>query len=87
MIFFKALSRAISYRGKECLAPFLALGDISRYVSYYEQEGDLGAGELYRKLAKEQRRGAGANLDAASKACLCNLDFASVLDKAERYFG
>jgi hypothetical protein len=64
----------------------LALKDIQRFVMYYECKGDAGARDLYRGLAAVRRDPAGADLEAASRACLCNLDFAQVVRKAERYF-
>ncbi len=65
----------------------LALNDIARYVSYYEQDGDLSARELYRALPESLRKPVGADLAAAGEACLCKLNHAEILRKAELYFG
>ncbi len=63
------------------------LNEIARYVSYYEQNGDMTGRELYRALPASVRESArAADLAAASDACLCRLDFANILAKAERYF-
>ena len=61
-----------------------ALGDITRFLSYYERDGQRSnARRLYTSLTTEQRNWHGADLAAASAACLCNLDFASLLPRAE----
>jgi aryl-alcohol dehydrogenase-like predicted oxidoreductase len=67
-------------------AEHLPLNDLARFVTYYEREGDLSARELYQALAEEHRLAKGADLEAAQHACLCNLDFAAIVKKAERYF-
>lgn len=64
----------------------VALDDIARYVTYYEREGARWAGELYRRLPEGARSPAGADLNAAREACHCHLDFARILEKADRYF-
>lgn len=74
-------------RCKKACGHDLALNDIARYVSYYEQDGNLEARELYQKLPEAQRKAVQADLAAAKDACLCHLDFAGILKKAERYFG
>lgn len=64
----------------------LAFNDIARFVSYYEKDGNLEARDMYLNLPEERRRAIRADLAAASDACLCKLDFAKILEKAERYF-
>lgn len=64
----------------------LALNDIARYVTYYERDGDLSGRELYHALAASLKTHTAEELRAASKGCRCNLDFASIIEKAERYF-
>jgi len=64
----------------------LALNDIARYVTYYERDGNIEARQWYQALAAELRDARGADLAAAHHACLCHLDFASILRKAEEYF-
>jgi aryl-alcohol dehydrogenase-like predicted oxidoreductase len=65
----------------------LALNDIARYVTYYERDGNLEARHWYRQLSAEQREIRSADLDAARQACLAQLDFADILDRARTYFG
>ncbi|MEE9293705.1 MAG: aldo/keto reductase [Phycisphaerae bacterium] len=61
-----------------------ALDDIVRYLSYYEGDGERDkARKLYASLAAEQRRWHGADLAAASAACVSKLDFASLLARAQ----
>ena len=61
-----------------------SLGDITRALSYYEQDGMRDeARALYASLSPEDRDWQGANLAAASQACLCKLDFESLLPRAE----
>ena len=61
-----------------------ALGDIARYLSYFESDGDReGARRLFRSLDPEQRDWRGADLAAASKACASRLAFADILERAE----
>ncbi len=63
-----------------------ALGDITRCLSYYEMDGDLGAARrAFANLTREQRNWQGADLEAASRACCRSLDFASILPRAEEY--
>lgn len=73
-------------RCQEACGTKLALSDIARFVTYYERDGNTEAREFYRALAAEARATGGANLAAARKACLANLDFAELVDKAQRYF-
>ncbi len=61
-----------------------ALNDITRILSYYERDGTrLDARKLYAALSAEQRNWHGADLAAASAACVSKLDFASLLPRAE----
>ena len=60
-----------------------ALGDITRYLNYYERDGARKkAKELYASLTAKERDWHGADLTAASTACVSNLDFASLLPRA-----
>ncbi len=62
-----------------------ALNDITRALSYYERDGRRNdARNLYTSLTPEQQDWHGADLEAASAACLCKLDFASLLPRAEK---
>jgi hypothetical protein len=61
-----------------------ALSDITRALSYYERDGSRDeARKLYASLAPEQRAWRQADLGAASDACASQLDFASLLRRAE----
>jgi hypothetical protein len=61
-----------------------ALGEITRYLSYYEMDGCRDeARQGYARLTPEQRDWHDADLKAASKACVSKLDFASLLPRAE----
>lgn len=61
-----------------------ALNDITRALSYYERDGlHNEARKVYASLSPEQRDWHGADLAAASAACLCKLDFATLLPRAE----
>lgn len=61
-----------------------ALNDIVRALSYYERDGQRDeARRLYASLPPEQRDWHDADLAAASAACASNLDFATLLPRAE----
>lgn len=66
--------------------PELALGDIARFVNYYEVDGTLEARDWYRALPTTARDATGADLSAATGLCGCGVDYARVLNKARRYF-
>lgn len=62
-----------------------ALNDITRALSYYERDGQHEeARKLYASLSSEQRDWHGADLAAASEACLAKLDFATLLPRAKQ---
>jgi predicted aldo/keto reductase-like oxidoreductase len=62
-----------------------ALGDLTRFLTYYQQHGDRAiAREEYAKLAAEARDWSGADLEAARDACPGNLDFARLLPEVDR---
>ncbi len=61
-----------------------ALGDIVRYLSYCEMDGDREtARRLFNELRPEQRNWSGADLKAAQAACVSNIDFEDYLARAE----
>ncbi len=61
-----------------------ALNDITRFLSYFERDGARDeARKLYAALAPAERDWRGADLAAASAACMSNLDFAALLARAE----
>ena len=60
-----------------------AFNDIARYLSYYEEDGRRAeARALFAALTPEQRDWSGADLCAASQACVSSLDFPDILDRA-----
>lgn len=63
-----------------------ALKDISRSVTYYEQDGDLSARELYQALPAASRDASGVNLTTLREHCAFRVDYPSLVKRAERYF-
>jgi hypothetical protein len=63
-----------------------AFSDISRYVTYYEQDGKLGARDQYLRLPAECRDSSGVNLAALRDACQFRTDYPDIIRRAERYF-
>lgn len=62
-----------------------ALNDIVRYLSYYELDGCREkARELFAALPAQRRDWHGADLAAASRACVSKLDFETLLSRAEQ---
>ncbi len=60
------------------------LNAVARYVNYAEVDGRIyEARKLLTDLAPEARNWSGADLAAASHACKCKLDFASIVKRAE----
>jgi predicted aldo/keto reductase-like oxidoreductase len=64
----------------------LAFRDIARYTTYYEQDGNHQARELYRNLTAEARDASQVDLVALRDACQFGIDYPEILRKAERYF-
>lgn len=64
----------------------LALKDISRAVTYYEQDGDLYGRELYQSLPRFNLDASGADLAALRDNCEFHVDYPSLVKRAERYF-
>ena len=63
-----------------------AFSDISRYVMYYEQDGNLTARELYHQLPAAHRDASQVNLAALRDACQFRTDYPAIIRRAERYF-
>jgi predicted aldo/keto reductase-like oxidoreductase len=63
-----------------------ALHDIARYVTYYEQDGHLGARELYRALPASARDATGVDLAALRDHCSFHVDYPEIVKRAERCF-
>lgn len=64
----------------------LAFSDISRYVMYYEQDGDLSARDQYHRLAPAHRDASRVDLAALRDACQFKTNYPDILRRAERYF-
>jgi uncharacterized protein len=63
-----------------------AFGDISRFVMYYEQDGDLRAREMYQNLSTTHRDASGVDLAALRDACQFKTNYPEIVRRAERYF-
>ncbi len=62
------------------------LGNITRFLTYHEHHGDRArARHEYAQLSEEARDWSGADLEAARAACPNRLDFAKLLERAERH--
>lgn len=61
------------------------LNTIARYVTYVRENGQLvDARKLFAAMPPEARDWSGADLEAASRACKCNLDFPNIIAQAEQ---
>ena len=60
--------------------------DIARFVTYYEQDGNLRARDLYRQLPAGQRDASAVSLAALRDACQFQTDYPEIIRRAERYF-
>jgi hypothetical protein len=63
-----------------------AFSDISRYVTYYEQDGHPGARDLYHQLPADLRDASRVDLAALRDACRFKTDYPDIIRRAERYF-
>ena len=63
-----------------------AFHDISRFVTYYEQDGNTEAREFYQALAAEHRDMSKVDLAALRDACQFKTDYPEIIRRAERYF-
>lgn len=63
-----------------------ALDVLTRFLTYHDQYGDRGgARRLYAAMPEDARDRAGADLDAARRACPNHLDSASLLPRIEHH--
>jgi len=60
--------------------------DISRFVTYYEQDGRLGAKDLYHELSAADRDHSRVDLAALRDGCSFQTDYPEIIRRAERYF-
>lgn len=63
-----------------------AFTDISRYVMYYEQDGDVRAREMYQQLPSAHRDPTKVDLAALRDACHFKTDYPEIVRRAEQYF-
>ncbi len=64
------------------------LGDLTRYLTYYEHHGVRGdARKLYAELPAAERDWQGADLAAAQKACPNRLNFTKLMPEVDRLLG
>jgi hypothetical protein len=63
-----------------------AFHDISRFVTYYEQDGNTEAREYYNALPAEVRDTAKVDLAALRDGCHFKTDYPEIIRRAERYF-
>ncbi len=63
-----------------------AFQDISRYVTYYEADGNLDARDYFRGLSTAQRDAGSLDLAALRDACRYNVDYPEIARRSEIYF-
>lgn len=63
-----------------------AFQDISRYVNYYEEDGNFEARDYFHGLNAVERNSAGVDLAQISHDCQFNIDYAEIARRAEKYF-
>ena len=63
-----------------------AFHDISRFVTYYEQDGNTEARDYYQALAAEHRDSSKVNLAALRDACHFKTNYPEIIRRAEHYF-
>ena len=63
-----------------------AFHDISRFVTYYEQDGNTEAREYYHALPVEVRDASQVDLAALRDGCQFKTDYPEIMRRAERYF-
>jgi hypothetical protein len=62
-----------------------AFQDISRYLTYYEQDGRLEAGDFYKELNTVQKY-ADVDLSAIREDCQFKVDYPEIARRADQYF-
>jgi hypothetical protein len=63
-----------------------AFMDIARFVSYYEQDGNLEAADFYRELPAASRDHSQVDLAALKEGCSFGVDYPDIIRRANRYF-
>jgi len=63
-----------------------ALNDISRFVTYYEQDGKVEARDFYQALPASIRDASGVDLATLRDKCSFGVNYPEVIKRAGRYF-
>ena len=63
-----------------------ALTDISRFVTYYEQDGNVEACDYYRELPAGARDASGVDLVGLRDRCVFGVNYPDIVRRAEHYF-
>ena len=63
-----------------------AFHDIARFVTYYEQDGNVEAREYYQALPAAVRDSSQVNLAALREGCHFKTDYPEIVRRAEHYF-
>jgi hypothetical protein len=63
-----------------------AFQDISRYVTYYESNGNFEARDFYRNLSESERRPEGLDLARLRDDCRYQVDYPEIAKRSEFYF-
>jgi predicted aldo/keto reductase-like oxidoreductase len=63
-----------------------ALHDISRFVTYYEQDGNQEAREFYQELSPAARDASGVDLAALRAGCSFGVNYPTIIQRASQYF-
>ncbi len=63
-----------------------AFHDIARFVTYYEQDGNLEARDYYQALPASVRDASQVDLAALRDGCHAKTDYPEIIRRAERYF-
>jgi aryl-alcohol dehydrogenase-like predicted oxidoreductase len=63
-----------------------ALNDISRFVTYYEQDGKMEARDFYQALPASIRDASGVDLATLRDKCSFGVNYPEVIKRAGRYF-
>ena len=63
-----------------------AFQDISRYVNYYESDGDTDARNYFRELSELERGLDGIDLTRVRDDCLYEVDYPEIARRSEIYF-
>lgn len=63
-----------------------AFQDISRYVTYYERDGEIEARNYFANLGAGEKRHDGLDLTRLRDDCAYNVDYPEIARRSERYF-